>query len=92
MNEVIEKLCRIKTQYAINRLNPSSTDMIFIQYEELCLELNKQLQAYKEKEDKLREYLTNTEFEERTAYDASFCEGVYNTKEKALQILSEGGK
>lgn len=48
MNEVIEKLCRIKTQYAINKLNPSSTDMIFIQYEELCLELNNQLQSYKD--------------------------------------------
>lgn len=72
-----------------NRMYISDLFKILDKYKE---KESSQLQVYKQKEDKLKEYLTNTEFEERTAYDASFCEGVYNTKEKALRILNEGDK
>lgn len=84
-NEIFEHLCENSD---IGMLGRSMYDAVMSKIDNL----QSQLATYKEKEYKLREYLSNTEFEERSAYDKSFCEGVYNTKEKALKILNEGDK
>jgi len=47
----------------------------------------KKLKDKDDKISKIREYATHTEFEDRTGYDTSFCEGVYKVKENILEIL-----
>lgn len=59
-----------------------------------CCEKDKHLQSYKQKEDKLREYIESKSIERKIKHDLYY--EIFNefvgTKEELLQILNEGGK
>ena len=57
-------------------------------YRKQIEELKQQLQAYKEKEDKLREYCNSKEFEYHFESEAN----MKSCHRKILQILNEGDK